>query len=347
MLVVSLVGLVLLYCFKVVTKVLPKTIKLMKKEKPTLLLVDDERLYINILNKMIKDSYEIKVALNGRQAFERAISTPHPDLILLDVQMPELDGFKVLTRLQNDTRTSGIPVIFITAMNSEDDETRGFELGAVDYITKPFSPAIVNARIKIHLELLRQKCELKEMHQQVLALSITDALTGIANRRRFDEFLEQEWTRSSRVESSLGLLMMDIDYFKLYNDHYGHNGGDKCLKQIAEILIKEVIRSPDMLARYGGEEFACVLPGVNLEELHEIAQAILETIRTAAIPHEKSDVTGIVTLSIGGTVIKPNLNTGNCEELINMADRLLYESKQKGRNRMTINSMSSTIKNQQ
>jgi diguanylate cyclase (GGDEF)-like protein len=312
---------------------------MIKKEKPTLLLVDDERLYINILNKMLKDSYEIKVALNGRQAFDRAISSPQPDLILLDVQMPELDGFKVLSRLKNDTRTSGIPVIFITAMDSEDDETKGFELGAVDYITKPFSQSIVNARIKIHLELLRQKCELQEMHQQVLALSITDALTGIANRRRFDEFLEQEWTRSSRVESSLGLLMLDIDYFKLYNDHYGHNGGDKCLKKIAATLITQVIRSPDMMARYGGEEFACVLPGVKIEELHQIAQAILDAIRSAAIAHEKSDVANIVTVSIGGTVIKPNLNDGNCEELINMADRLLYESKQKGRNTMTIKAM--------
>jgi len=313
--------------------------KFMKQEKPTLLLVDDERLHINILNNMLKESYEIKVALNGRQAVERAISFPQPDLILLDVQMPDWDGFKVLTLLQKDTRTSGIPVIFITAMDSEDDETKGFELGAVDYITKPFSPAIVNARIKIHLKLLRQKCELQEMHQQVLALSITDELTGIANRRRFNEFLEQEWTRACRVESSLGLLMMDIDYFKLYNDHYGHNGGDKCLKQIADTLRIQVIRSPDLLARYGGEEFACVLPGVNLEELHKIGQAILDAIRALAIAHDKSDVADIVTLSIGGTVIKPNLENGNSEELIKMADDLLYKSKQKGRNTMTIKSM--------
>lgn len=313
----------------------------MKDEKPTLLLVDDERLHINILNNMLKETYEIKVALNGRQAFERAISAPQPDLILLDVQMPELDGFKVLTLLQKDMRTKEIPVIFITAMDSEGDETKGFKLGAVDYITKPFSPAIVNARIKIHLKLLKQKCELQEMHQQVLALSFTDALTGIANRRRFNEFLEQEWTRSSRVESSLGLLMMDIDYFKLYNDHYGHSGGDKCLKQIAETLIKQVIRSPDLLARYGGEEFVCVLPGVKLEELQKIGQRILDAIRTLAIVHENSDVADIVTLSIGGTVIKPNLNNENSEELIKMADSLLYESKQNGRNKMTIKAVSS------
>ena len=308
----------------------------MKEDKPTLLLVDDERLHINVLNNMLKDSYEIKVALNGRQAIDRAISFPQPDLILLDVQMPELDGFEVLSLLQKDTRTREIPVIFVTAMDSEGDETKGFKLGAVDYITKPFSPAIVNARIKIHLKLLRQKCELQEMHQQVLALSFTDELTGIANRRRFNEFLEQEWTRSSRVESSLGLLMIDIDYFKLYNDHYGHNGGDKCLKKIAETLIIQVIRSPDLLARYGGEEFVCVLPGAELDELHKIGQSILDAIRNLAIPHEKSDIADIVTLSIGGTVIKPNLNKGDSEDLIKMADALLYESKQKGRNRMTI-----------
>jgi diguanylate cyclase (GGDEF)-like protein len=314
--------------------------KLMNEDKPTLLLVDDERLHINILNNMLKESYEIKVALNGRQAVDRAISFPQPDLILLDVQMPELDGFEVLTLLQKDSRTREIPVIFITAMNSEDDETKGFELGAVDYITKPFSPAIVNARIKIHLKLLKQKCELQVMHQQVLALSITDELTGIANRRRFNEFLEQEWTRACRVESSLGLLMMDIDYFKLYNDHYGHNGGDKCLKHIAETLKTKVIRSPDLLARYGGEEFACVLPGVSLEELHKIGQAILDAIRTLAIAHEKSKVADIVTMSIGGTVIKLNLDNGNSEDLIKVADDLLYQSKQNGRNTMTIKAMS-------
>jgi len=314
--------------------------KQMKEKKSTLLLVDDERLHINILNNMLKDNYEIKVALNGRQAVERAISFPQPDLILLDVQMPEMDGFKVLTLLQKDTRTREIPVIFITAMKSEDDETKGFQLGAVDYITKPFSPAIVNARIKIHLKLLKQKCELQEMHQQVLALSITDALTGIANRRRFNDFLEQEWTRSSRVESTLGLLMIDIDYFKNYNDEYGHSKGDQCLQKIAESLIVEVIRSPDLLARYGGEEFACVLPGVSLEELKSIGQKILDTIRELSITHEKSNVADMVTLSIGGTVIKPNLKCKTTEELIKIADDLLYDSKQNGRNTMTIKDLS-------
>jgi len=254
--------------------------------------------------------------------------------------MPELDGFKVLTLLQKDTRTREIPVIFITAMKSEDDETKGFQLGAVDYITKPFSPAIVNARIKIHLKLLKQKCELQEMHQQVLALSITDALTGIANRRRFNDFLEQEWTRSSRVESTLGLLMIDIDYFKNYNDEYGHSKGDQCLQKIAESLIVEVIRSPDLLARYGGEEFACVLPGVSLEELKSIGQKILDTIRELSITHEKSNVADMVTLSIGGTVIKPNLKCKTTEELIKIADDLLYDSKQNGRNTMTIKDLS-------
>ncbi|MFK8011751.1 MAG: diguanylate cyclase [Marinicellaceae bacterium] len=308
----------------------------MNQNKPTLLLVDDERLHINILNNMLKDSYEIKVALNGRQAVERAISSPKPDLILLDVQMPELDGFEVLTLLQKDTRTKGIPVIFITALDSEDDETKGFELGAVDYITKPFSPAIVNARIKIHLKLMRQKCELQDMHKQVLALSMTDELTGIANRRRFNDFLEQEWTRSSRVESTLGLLMMDIDHFKLYNDHYGHNSGDKCLKKIASTLIQDVIRSPDLLARYGGEEFACVLPGASLDEIKKIGESILEAIRLIAIPHIKSKTSKTVTLSVGGTVVEPNQNNLDSEDLIKIADELLYESKQNGRNKLTI-----------
>ncbi len=311
------------------------------EERLTILIVDDERSNINILNKILKSDYDIMVAMDGNQALKRAMSDPQPDLILLDIIMPELDGFEVCRKLKVNPNTADIPIIFISAKNSEIDEVRGLNLGGTDFVSKPIRPEIVRARVNNHMNQLRQKRKLQEMHRQVLALSVTDGLTGIPNRRRFDEFLKQEWIRSLRAQSPLGLLMMDIDYFKLYNDHYGHNGGDDCLKQIAEILAIQVRRPPDLMARYGGEEFVCVLPDTNLEGVRKVGRAILEAIRARAIPHEKSDVADFVTLSIGGTSIVPGCKDGSIEDLIKRADGLLYESKKEGRNKMTVSAVSS------
>lgn len=307
----------------------------MPESPPRVLIVDDERLNINILNDALQDKYKIKVALNGAQALDRAMSYPQPDIILLDIIMPGMDGFEVCQKLKVNPDTADIPVIFITAKSSEEDEIRGLELGGADFISKPIRPEIVRARVKCHVTLLLQKRQLKKMHEQVLAISLLDGLTGIPNRRRFDEFLHQEWSRSRRSRTPLGLLMMDIDHFKLYNDHYGHSSGDICLKQVAGVLSTHIRRPPDLVARYGGEEFACVLPDTDLNGLRHVGRSFLESVRALGIPHAKSPVAEIVTLSIGGTTIVPS-REAPVRQLIEAADALLYQAKENGRNGITI-----------
>nr|CRH07385.1 Putative response regulator receiver GGDEF [Candidatus Magnetococcus massalia] len=304
------------------------------------LVVDDDRLNITILNDILADDYKVKVAINGAQALDRAMTDPKPDLILLDIVMPGLDGFEVCKKLQINPNTADIPIIFITAKNSEMDEVRGLEMGGTDFISKPIRPEIVKARVRNHMIQLKQKRELQEMHRKVLALSITDSLTKIPNRRRFDEFLHQEWVRSQRTKTPLGLLMMDIDYFKNYNDFYGHAGGDLCLQKIAATLEHQVRRPPDLMARYGGEEFVCVLPDTHLDGVRKVGESILSAVHKLALPHARSAVGEHVSLSIGGTSIVPSQD--QCvQNLIQSADGFLYDAKSAGRNRMTVKAMAS------
>ncbi|MCG8617231.1 MAG: diguanylate cyclase [Desulfobacterales bacterium] len=303
----------------------------MPQTDPRVLIVDDERLNINILNDTLKHDYRIKVAVNGTQALERAVSHPRPDIILLDIIMPDMDGFTVCRQLKSNPSTAGIPVIFITAKSEERDEIKGLELGGADFISKPIRPDIVRARVKTHVTALLQKRQLERMHEKVLALSAIDGLTGIANRRRFDEFLIQEWSRSRRSGTPTGLLMMDIDHFKYYNDHYGHVAGDACLKRIAETVSAQVLRPPDMAARYGGEEFVCLLPDTGLSGVGKVGTGILEAVRALGLPHVTSPTAPMVTLSIGGTAVVPDESMTHLE-FIDAADNLLYQVKQNGRN---------------
>lgn len=303
-----------------------------------MLIVDDERLNINILNDILKDDYRIKVATNGAQALVRAATHPRPDIILLDIVMPGLDGFHICELLQADPNTVDIPIIFITASSSETDEVRGLALGGRDFISKPVRPEIVRARVKSQIIQLMQKKELKRMHQQLLELSNTDGLTNISNRRRFDDFLLQEWSRSIRSATPLGLVMLDIDHFKLYNDHYGHAVGDRALKQVAGTLAQQIRRPPDIVARYGGEEFVCVLPDTDLEGVDTVCNSLLNAINELAIPHQTSPIADTITVSIGATSTTPQQGDG-AEALISRADTLLYESKVAGRNRLTVQKM--------
>ena len=192
-------------------------------------------------------------ATNGKEALRIAGSDRPPDLILLDVMMPQLDGYEICRRLKSEESTQNIPVIFVTVRDAVEDEARGLELGAIDYVTKPFNMPIVRARVRNHIELKRRGDDLE-------ALSCLDGLTSIPNRRRFDEVLALEWRRSLRAETWLSLMMMDIDQFKAYNDHYGHPAGDSCIKQVARAIAGCLTRAGDFVARYGGEEFCAVLP---------------------------------------------------------------------------------------
>lgn len=301
-----------------------------------ILIVDDSRVNINMLGALLSEDYEIIIATDGDEAIARIDPAELPDLILLDIVMPGMNGYEVCRILKSDALTKNIPIIFITAKNSEDDETRGFELGAVDYITKPFSAAIVQARIRTHLELKRHR----DLFER---LSTIDGLTGIANRRRFDECIQSEWQRAQRLSSPIGLIMADIDHFKAYNDFYGHQQGDACLKQVAETLADSVANDTDLVARYGGEEFVCVLPHTDSAGVVNTANRVLENIQQLKLIHAASPVDSYVTVSMGCLSVKPKYSD-TISDFILSVDKYLYAAKREGRNQ--VKSPSSLIDDQ-
>jgi diguanylate cyclase (GGDEF)-like protein len=240
--------------------------------------------------------------------------------------MPDMDGYEVCRRLKADKRTRNIPVIFITTMGQEEDETKGFEAGAVDYIIKPFSKAIVKARVSTHLELKRNR----DIFQ---TLSSLDGLTGIPNRRRFDETLDMEWRLAMRESVWLSLIMIDIDYFKKFNDEYLHLAGDECLRRVARTLSESVRRPMDIVARYGGEEFAAILPRTNREGAKQVAETMRNNVCSLNIPHIRSLVNHVVTISLGTATVIPSASLSP-DVLIKTADKALFEAKEQGRNRV-------------
>lgn len=295
-------------------------------QKYIVLIVDDQPLNIKMLAEALGDDCLVKAATNGRTALKICRMPDKPDLILLDVIMPEMDGHEVCRRLKNDTATKDIPIIFITAKNETKDEEYGFKIGAVDYITKPFSPVIVQARVRTHL-ILKRNIDLLE------SLAFIDGLTGIPNRRRFDQVLEDEWRRSLRGRTPLSLLIADVDYFKRYNDHYGHGAGDECLRRIAAAIASSVQRPGDFVARYGGEEFVIVLPTSDRRGVCRVAQRIQANLDAMGIPHSHSLVADQVTISLGGYTMIPTVGT-SAGTLVECADKLLYQAKQSGRNKL-------------
>lgn len=293
--------------------------------RSTILIVDDIPSNIRVLGESLKADYKIRLATDGEKALKIAKSSSPPDLILLDVVMPNMDGYEVCRRLKENVTTKNIPIIFITSMDEEDDETKGLAFGAVDYIIKPFSLAIVKARVKTHLELKR--------HRDILeALSTLDGLTGIPNRRRFDEILKIEWMRARRESTSMSLIMVDIDHFKLYNDNYGHIEGDDCLKKVAQCLSCAVSRPADFVARYGGEEFGIILPMTDAEGAENVANILLQHVVKLQIPHACSPVTGRITISLGVATLIPDREMSQVV-LVEKADKCLYAAKEAGRNR--------------
>jgi diguanylate cyclase (GGDEF)-like protein len=294
--------------------------------KGRVLVVDDERINQKLLAEVLSEENELLLADDGEQAIQLAHKTPQPDLILLDIVMPGIDGYEVCRRLKQDPETETIPIVFISGNISNEDERRGLQLGAIDYIRKPFNSLVVKARVRNHVAFKRQADMLEQ-------LSLVDGLTGIANRRRLDEYVTQAWHNAMRNGSLVALMMMDIDYFKRYNDHYGHGAGDECLRQVAQALDKLCWRKTELVARYGGEEFAWVLLDTGLEEAMALAEKVLGTIRSLAIPHEKGTAEGVITMSIGVAATAPTPER-RLEDFINTADQHLYEAKERGRARV-------------
>ena len=297
-----------------------------KNRMQSILIVDDSPANLNILGKALVENYRLKVTTNGKDALSIARSPSPPDLILLDIMMPEMDGYEVCKKLKEDPETRDIPIIFITAMDSEQNEEYGLSLGAIDYVTKPFSVPIVKARVKNHMELKRYRDILKES-------SMVDGLTLIANRKRLDEGLRAEFDRARRLGSRLSFLMVDIDNFKAYNDTYGHLEGDKCLCLVAQALKDSLKRPADLVARFGGEEFGCVLPDTALEGALSLAEHMRKAVEDLAIPHETSAVSEVITVSIGVASFVPS-GTDVCDDIVQMADTALYKAKSTGRNRI-------------
>ncbi|MBU1170522.1 MAG: response regulator [Proteobacteria bacterium] len=296
------------------------------EKKQKILVVDDVSENIEVLIELLKSDYKMVAAKNGEKALAMVRSRQQPDLILLDINMPGMDGFDVCRHLKEDEKTRDIPVIFITSESDVKDQTKGFELGAVDYITKPIVPVIVKMRVKTQLEIKQQRDKLS-------VLSTMDGLTGIPNRRRFDDILQREWHRCMRSGNHLSLILMDIDHFKLFNDNYGHQAGDHCLKQVADALKKGCMRETDLVARYGGEEFVVVLPDTNLDGALTVADRMRHNLNMLNIPHAHSSAANHVTISQGLVSMIPYSKI-SVHEFIESSDQCLYQAKETGRNRV-------------
>ncbi len=289
-----------------------------------ILIVDDSFVQAARLKDILEDDYDITIAQTAEEGLHQA-SAENYSLILLDVVMPGMDGFTLLKKLQEEIITQSIPVILITSLSDVQNEHQGLVLGAVDYITKPFSPLIVKARVNTHIKLYRYR-------KQVEHQSNTDQLTGIANRRQYDNYSSMRWNEAVRLKAPFSICMIDIDRFKAYNDTFGHPAGDKVLADVAETLASSLQRSTDFVARYGGEEFAVCLLGDSSEKAYEYMKKVRQSVEELCIPHNP-EVADWVTVSIGGVTVLPKEDS-SYDFYLKIADTMLYDAKKHGRNRV-------------
>jgi len=292
---------------------------------PTVLIVDDMAANIAILSDLLQSSYKIKIAKSGQRALEIAKSKEKPDLILLDIEMPQMSGYDVCNILKSSSETRNIPIIFVTAKNDTMDEEYGLNLGAIDYIKKPFHPAIIKIRVKNHMDLKLKSDKLEE-------LSMIDSLTNIPNRRFFNENFEKKYREILRDKKSLALIMIDVDFFKLYNDNYGHWQGDECLRKVAQTLRKNLKRPTDTVSRYGGEEFVVLLKDIDRDGAKKVVQSLIDAVANLKIEHKYSTVAEFVTIS-AGLSIKESDEDISKEDFLKIADDELYRAKESGRNK--------------
>ena len=289
-----------------------------------ILIVDDSLLQATQLRGILDDKYDVTIAQTAEEGLSRASSEDY-SLILLDVVMPGMDGFTLLKKLQEEIVTQSIPVILITSLSGVEDEQRGLLLGAVDYITKPFNAVIVRARVSTHIKLYKYR-------QQAERQSMTDQLTGIANRRRYERYSAVKWCEAGRMKVPISICMFDIDHFKIYNDTFGHPAGDKVISAVAKTLASYMKRSTDFVARYGGEEFVALMVGEPSEKVFEHLKTVRQAIEDLRIPHDPK-TSEWVTVSVGGVTIVPPPD-GSYASYLKVADTMLYDAKRAGRNRV-------------
>lgn len=299
--------------------------------RPTILIVDDNLDNLHLLEALVQDLGHVISATDGESALVLA-GSHHPDLVLLDVRMPGIDGHETCRRLKAGEATRDTSVIFVTGADGEADEAAGLACGAIDYITKPFAPALVRARVQNHLALMRAVEDLRIANESLERMAITDSLTGLVNRRRLIEVGTQELQRAQRSPNAAGLLcalMIDIDHFKDVNDRHGHPAGDALIQAIARTCAEEV-RAIDTVGRLGGEEFAVVAPMTDCKGAVELAERLRERVQALSVPWEGHELR--VTISVG--VAQGTAKTRGFDALLSAADQALYRAKNAGRNRV-------------
>ena len=289
-----------------------------------ILVIDDSMVQSGFLKSILSGKYEVTICHTAEEGMSAAKEGGY-SLILLDVVMPGRDGFELLQELKGMEITRYVPVILITSLSDAQYEERGLLLGAVDYVTKPFNPMIIKARVNTHIQLYHYQMHFKEQ-------ALVDGLTGVANRRRYEQESISRWEEATRFQISFSICMFDIDKFKLYNDTFGHPAGDKVIASVAQQVSSHFRRSTDLFARYGGEEFVAVFLGSQGEKAFEFMQAVRQSVEDLHIPHN-SPVSPWVTISAGGITLLPQPGD-RLEDCLKKADDMLYEAKQSGRNQV-------------
>ncbi|MBS0367745.1 MAG: diguanylate cyclase [Proteobacteria bacterium] len=306
------------------------------------LLIEDTLTSATLVSHQLrKIGIEPIVARNGEKGIEM-FKQERPDLVLLDIIMPGMDGFEVARRIrQLEQAGEWTPILFLTARTSDEDLEKGIAVGGDDYLIKPVSETVLAAKVRamqriaqMRYSLLVLTRKLDEANQELTRLSSLDGLTAIPNRRQFDDTLQSEWRRASRQGRQLALLFCDVDFFKQFNDGYGHQVGDECLKAVARILKGSLRRPADLVARYGGEEFAVILPDTDIAGALQVAEAMRSSVEGLAITHRYSRANKVVTISIGAASVVPGRGDINSATLVKAADDALYQAKQGGRNRI-------------
>lgn len=287
-----------------------------------ILIIEDSRAQAEYLNSILATDYEVAICLTGEEGFRMAKSEAF-SLIFLDIIMPDVDGFTLLKNLQEAILTKYTPVILVSGLADVQHEEKGLTLGAVDYITKPFSPVIVRARANIHIKL-------HHYQMQFMQQAMVDQLTGVANRRRYEDDSVMKWREAVRLGLSFSVCIFDIDKFKVYNDTFGHPAGDKVIASVAKTASSFLQRSTDFFGRYGGEEFVAIMIGNDARSAFEFMQTVRQAVEDLRIPHDPS-VSQWVTMSIGGVTLIPK-DSDSYDRYLKIADSMLYNAKRGGRN---------------